>query len=81
MKITVNGRVIETTNEPNWTGTSVGYQMLSLTHDEAKIALGALGYPKRVKADYAIRIDGTKATLVKRVGEYSSEIDTHVVIG
>lgn len=65
MKAKVRGLTLEDLN-PTYTGTATPYQMayLSVLHKKT------LGLPRTI--EYAIRIDGKNASLVKITGDYTS---------
>lgn len=65
MLIKVKDKTIEV--DPLWTGTSVGYQMGYLSAAQ-KHELGLLR-----TGVYAIRIDGSRASLCKVINGYTSE--------
>lgn len=60
--------------EPRWTGTAIGYRMAYLTADQKR----ALRLP--VSIDYAIRVDGGMAELVKVVNGYTAHKCSALII-
>ena len=74
MDILINNKTIVHVN-PIWTGTSVGYRMAYLSVDQKR----SLGLPAR-HAEYAVRIDGQRAELVKCVNGYTSTRGTAEIL-
>lgn len=67
MDITIKTkRPVTITVNPLWTGTNPGYQMAYLSIDQKRL----LGLP--ISLEYAIRIDGTHAYLVRVINGYTA---------
>lgn len=66
VKIDNKAHTTLTIDEPRWTGTSTGYRMAFLTIDQKR----SLRLP--VSWDYAIRIDGVRAELVRVIDGYTA---------